>query len=147
MDLTHKRSSVPRYLSDHHADVLSKMNLSCPKMSKAKALVQRSSNLTKSTNRTWRELDDAKEACAGRCCSSVSSRGEAMEDADDDAAANLTQGSSRRTLVNSMMQVGWRSLSGPGEVADSRGCDVARLRLSTTPVACAVGRGGKDEAR
>ncbi|XBH92380.1 hypothetical protein VPH35_083517 [Triticum aestivum] len=147
MDLTHKRSSVPRYLSDHHADVLSKRNLSRPKMSKAKSLVQRSSNLTKSTNRTWREREDAKEACGGRCCSSVSSRGEAMVDADDDAAADLTKESSRRTPVNSMMQVGLRSLSGPGEVAGSRGYDVAGHRLSTTPVACAVGRGGKDEAR
>ncbi|XBJ00235.1 hypothetical protein VPH35_020172 [Triticum aestivum] len=144
MDLTHKRSSVPRYLSDHHADVLLKKNSSHPKMSKAKALVQRSSNLTKSTNKTWRGHDYAKEACGGRCCSSVSSRGQALVDADDNVAADLTQGSSRRTPVNSMMQVGRRSLSGAREVAGSRGCDVAGLRLSTTPVACTVGRGGKE---
>ncbi|KAF7057826.1 hypothetical protein CFC21_065001 [Triticum aestivum] len=146
MDLTHERSSVPRYLSGHHVDILSKRNLSRPEMSKAKALVQRSSNLTKSTNRTWRGRDDAKEACGGRCCSSTSSRGGAMVDADDDAAANLTQGSSRGTPMSGMMQVGQRSLTGPGEVAGSRGCDVAGLRLSTTPVAGAVGRGGKDKA-
>ncbi|XBJ00236.1 hypothetical protein VPH35_020173 [Triticum aestivum] len=144
MDLTHERSSVPRYLLDHHVDVLSKRNLSRPKMSKAKDLVQRSSILTKSTNRTWRGRDDAKEACGGHYCSSVSSRGKAMVDADNDAAANLTQGSSRRTPVNRMMQVGRRSLSGPGEVAGSRGCDVAGLRLSTNPVACVVSRGGKE---
>ncbi|KAF7077532.1 hypothetical protein CFC21_082072 [Triticum aestivum] len=145
MDLTHERSSVPRYLSGHHADVLSKRNLSRPKMSKAKALVQRSSNLTNSTNRTWRGHDDAKEVCDGRCCSSASSRGEAMVDADDNATANLKQGSSRGTPVNGMMHVGQRSLTGPGEVAGSRGYDVAGLRLSTTPVACVDGRGGKDE--
>ncbi|EMS60452.1 hypothetical protein TRIUR3_31825 [Triticum urartu] len=56
MDLTHERSSVPRYLSGHHVDVLSKRNLSRPKMSKEKALVQRCSNLTKSTNCYWRIL-------------------------------------------------------------------------------------------
>ncbi|XBI34759.1 hypothetical protein VPH35_120524 [Triticum aestivum] len=145
MDLMHERSSVPRYLSGHHVDVLSKRNLSRPKMSKAKALIQQSSNLTKSTNRTWRGGDDTKEACGGHCCSSASSRGEAMVDADDDAAANLTQGSSRGTPVNGMMQVERRSLTGPGEVDGSRGCNVAGLRLSTTPVACAVGRGHKDE--
>ncbi|XBI71638.1 hypothetical protein VPH35_065804 [Triticum aestivum] len=56
MDLTHERSSLPWYLSGHHVDILLKRNLSCPKMSKAKALVQWCSNLTKSTNGSWRIL-------------------------------------------------------------------------------------------
>ena len=70
-----------------------------------------------------------------------------MVDADDDAAADLTPGSSRGTTMNNMMQVGRRSLTGPGEVAGSRGCDMAGLRLSTAPGAGAVDTGGKHEAR
>ncbi|KAF6984508.1 hypothetical protein CFC21_002504 [Triticum aestivum] len=44
------------YLSGHHVDVLSERNLSRPKMSKAKALVQGRSNLTKTMNDSWSNL-------------------------------------------------------------------------------------------
>ncbi|XBJ25291.1 hypothetical protein VPH35_002984 [Triticum aestivum] len=45
-----------RYLSGHHVDVLLERNLSHPKMSKEKALVQQRSNLTKTTNGSWHNL-------------------------------------------------------------------------------------------